>query len=113
MSVGINLAHAFVTGPFLMYVGLARKRPSWVFHVLVAIGVLLALYFPYVIMTRKLSQYHVWLFIHLAIFIPLLIAIGVMKDRAPKILFSLVLAIGIAAIGYHLIRFYQHYSSSS
>lgn len=113
MSVGINLVHAFVTGPLLVYTGLSKTRPLWVYHILLALGVMLTLYFPYVIATKKMSQYHVWLFIHLALFIPLLIAIGVMRDRAPKILFSLVLAIGIASIGYHLIRLYQHYFSSS
>lgn len=113
MSVPISLAHVFITGPFLIYVGLAKTKPVWVYYILLMLGLLLLLYFPYIIFTTKLSQYHVWLGIHLLLFIPLLIAIGVMQDKSPRILFSLVLAIGLASVGYHAIRLYQHYSSSS
>lgn len=107
MGLPENLAHVFVTGPFLVYVGLAKERPIWVYHVLLLLGIALALFFPFVIFTKKISQYHVWLFVHLLLFVPLLLISGYMKDKTPQIVFSLLLAIGIAAIGYHTIRAYQ------
>lgn len=48
-----------------------------------------------------------WLVIHLAVFFPLLIWIGWKGRDAPKIVFSVLLAIGFAAIGYHLARLLQ------
>lgn len=113
MGFVVNLAHMLVTGPVFVYVGLAETKPRWMYHFLLVFGLLLVGYFVYVISTKELSQYHVWLGIHLLIFVPLMLAVGIMQDESPRILFSLLLAIGIAAIGYHAIRLYQHYLASS
>lgn len=103
----INLAHVLFTGPLLIYVGLAKQKPVWVYYLLLALGIFLALYFIYVIFTKTLSPYHVWLLIHLLIFIPLLIWCGIAKDKTPHIILSIILAIGTASVGFHLIRIVQ------
>ena len=113
MGLAINLVHILVTGPLLVYAGLVEEKPRWLFDVLLVLGIVLAAYFPYVMYTTKLSQYHVWLAIHLFIIVGLMVTAGIMRDNTPRIIFSLLLAIGIAAIGYHVIRAYQSLSSAS
>lgn len=111
MGVAINFVHIFVTGPLLVYAGLVKDKPRWLFDVLFVFGISLAAYFPYVMYKNKLSQYHVWLAIHLFIIVGLMLAAGIMREKTPRIIFSLLLAIGVAAIGYHAIRAYQSLSS--
>ena len=112
MSKPINATHILITGPLLVYLGLAQTKPAWVYNLLLALGIILALYFLYLIISTKLSQYHVWLTVHLVLFIPLLIVLGIKKDATPPIILSLLLAIGCAAIGYHLIRLFQPHKIS-
>lgn len=112
MGLLINFAHILVTGPLLIYVGLVEDKPEWVYNILLAIGVFMLAYIPYVMYTTKVGPYHVWLAIHLFVFAGLMIAVGIMRDNSPRILSSLLLAIGISAVGYHAIRAYQAYASS-
>lgn len=108
MSLVKNLAHILVTGPLFLYVGLARPSYKWVYKVLMALGVILACYFIYLLFALKRGPYHVWLVIHLVLIFPLLIWVGYRGRSAPDIAFSLLMTIGIAAIGYHLVRILQH-----
>ena len=103
----INLAHVLFTGPLLIYVGIAKTKPTWIYHVLLSLGILLFLYFLFIIFTKTLSPYHVWLLIHLLIFMPLLIWCGIARDKTPHIVLSILLAIGAASVGFHLIRIIQ------
>lgn len=107
MMKSINLVHVLFTGPLLIYVGLAKTKPNWVYYLLLLMGIFLTLYFMFVIFTKSLSPYHVWLLIHLLIFIPLLLWCGIAKDKTPHIILSLLLAIGTASVGFHLIRIIQ------
>lgn len=106
MGKAVKLAHIFFTGPALIYIGLMKPNNKWIYRVLLATGLLLLVFFFYHIITTTPTPYHVWLYIHLLLFIPLLIWIGLKQDKAPNILFSLIVAIGCAAIGYHTIRLF-------
>lgn len=103
----INLAHVLFTGPFLIYIGLAKTKPTWVYHLILLLGLFLFFYLFYVIFTKTFSPYHVWLLIHLVIFVPLLIWCGLAGDKTPHIVLSVILAIGTASVGFHLIRIIQ------
>jgi len=104
MSITLNLAHIFFTGPLCMYIGFYMPESPWIYKVLLILGVFLAFYFLFVIITKPLSQYHAWLLVHLGLFIPLLIWVGIKQTKAPRIVFSFLLAIGCAAVLYHIIR---------
>ena len=107
MTINKNLLHIFFTGPLLIYIGLTKPENPQIYNFIFLLGILLSIYFLYLITSLKYSQYHVWLLIHYLIFIPLLIFVGIKKTETPKIIYSLLLAIGIAAFGYHLIRLIQ------
>jgi hypothetical protein len=107
MTYAINILHIILIGPILLYIALEKNIHKHVYDILLALGITLSIYFIYVIYLHKLSSYHVWLIIHLLIFAPLLIWMGFAKEKTPRIIISLILAIGCAAIGYHSIRLFQ------
>jgi len=92
----INLVHIFITGAFLVYLGISEtKTPNWAFIVALVLGILVAL--------RWLMLWSVSLFpiIHVLIVAPLLIGLGIMKNKSPKWMFKVSMMVGFAAIGYH------------
>jgi hypothetical protein len=107
MTHTINIVHIILIGPILLYLALEKNIHKYVYDLLLALGIILAFYFMYMIYSHKLSSYHVWLIIHLLIFAPLLMWIGFAKEQTPRIILSLLLAVGCAAIGYHFIRLIQ------
>lgn len=105
MSINVvSLAHIFGSGPLLLYLGLMKHKPVIVYHVLLALGIILALFFVYEVLHEK---HRVWLLIHLIIFCPLLIWCGIRKDETPPIILSIFIALGCAAIGYHIIKIFR------
>ena len=107
MTLVKNLWHILFTGPLLIYIGLTKPQNPQIYNFLFILGIILSIYFLYLISTLKYSPYHTWLLIHYLIFIPLLIYTGLKKTKTPNIIYSLLLAIGIAAFGYHSIRLFQ------
>lgn len=100
----VQLAHIFFSGPLLLYLGLKSEKPIIVYHIVLALGLLLSIYFLYEILMEHPRP---WLLIHLFIFFPLLIWCGIKKDKTPPIILSIFIALGCAAIGYHLIKLFR------
>ena len=100
-----NLIHILFSGPLLMYVGHQKPQSVWVYRFLLFLGIFLVLFFAWHVYKHlPLSQKHVWLILHAVVFGVLLIYVGIKGTKAPRVVFSLLLAIGIAAFGYHLVR---------
>lgn len=110
MTLWKNLLHILFTGPLLIYVGLKKPKENWIYNLFLILGIILAIYFLVLIANTPYSSYHSWLFIHFAIFIPLLLFLGIRKTQTPSIIFSITLALGIAAVGFHSIRLIQSLS---
>lgn len=114
MQYLVNIIHILFSGPLLMYVGYFKPVTNnigfskYLYHILLALGVLLLILFSYKIINKIIShsvnQYITWYIIHALIFAPLLIWCGIRREKTPQIIFSLLLAIGCAAFGYHLIK---------
>jgi len=52
---------------------------------------------------------YAWLYVHLVLFVPLFIYIAyhrIINQKIPNYTYSFLLAIGIAAFGYHLVRLF-------
>jgi hypothetical protein len=58
-------------------------------------------------MLSPFSQRHVYSAIHAFLFAPLLMYLGYKGSTAPDVVFSLALAVGLSAFGYHAIRLLQ------
>lgn len=107
MSNDVHLAHILFSGPLLIYVGYAKPKTVWVYRALIAIGAVLCVLFAYKMYIRRpWSERHVWFALHAAVFAGLLIYVGLKGEDAPQVAFSLLLAVGIAAFGYHLVRMF-------
>ncbi len=100
----VNAIHIFFSGPLLIYVGLVKPNYTYLYKFLLVLGLIVACVFVWKLLTFPLSQRYVWFLIHILLFSSLLIYVGIKELDAPHVAFSLILAIGIGAFGYHLIR---------
>jgi len=100
----VHLVHIFVTGPFLIYVGSRKPASPVVYWALLSLGIAVALIFSYKAYMTAWGQRHVWFAIHAILFSSLLIYVGVKAQETPDVAYSLLLAIGVAAVGYHALR---------
>lgn len=102
----VRLLHILGTGPLLIWVGLTKPEPAWVYKVLLVLGLLLIVGIGAKSFSKK--NINVWYLIHAALFGSLLLYAGYFGFKGghvvPAIAFSLMLAVGIAAFGYHLVR---------
>ena len=97
----VSLVHIFGSGPLLLYLGLRQQKPLYLYYILLVVGIILGIFFIIDFLSNKKR---LWLLIHLLVFVPLLIYCGIMKDKTPPIVLSIFIALGCAAIGYHIIR---------
>lgn len=96
-----QLLHILVIAPFLVYVGLARPGSPAVYWTLGLLGALLFFNFSRLLWTDGVRG---WLVIHAFLFPSLFLYVAWRGEEATDIAFSLLIAIGSAAAGYHVIR---------
>ena len=100
----ISIVHILVNGPLMMYIGFFKPKNILFYWLLLIIGIVLILDIIYKYHKKKI---HAWLLVHLILFAPLFIYtgyLGIKKEKIPYYCYSFILAIGIAAFGYHLIK---------
>lgn len=101
----LHLIHILFSGPLLMYVGYAKPENIWIYRALLATGITVCIMFAYkMYVMRPWSERHVWFALHAVVFAGLLIYVGLKGTSSPQVAFSLLLTVGIAAFGYHLVR---------
>lgn len=104
----VRIIHILFSGPLLIYIGLTKPQHKWIYTITGIVGVFLMLSFLIRIMTlRPFSQRHVYYAIHALLFAPLLMYLGFRGSASPDVVFSLALAVGLSAFGYHAIRLLQ------
>lgn len=99
----LGLFHVAIVGPFFFYVATASTIPTFLFPVLLGLGIVLALYQSYKAITKLMTGapgYKINLF-HVAIVAPLLIYIGYAKPDPSDFVYQLLLMLAFAVIGYH------------
>ena len=100
----ISLIHILINGPLMIYIGYFKPKDIIFYWLLLLIGI--GLIFDILYKYYK-NQVHAWLVIHLLLFAPLFIYtgyLGIKRDKIPYYLHSFILAIGIAAFGYHILK---------
>lgn len=105
----INFVHLLFTGPFLIYIGLMKPSNKIYYMILLLLSLIYTIIFLYKAITNQL---YIWMYVHFFLFVPLLFYIAYTKLRNIKIdhqFFSFLLAIGIAAFGYFIIKIYKIY----
>ena len=105
----VQLIHICLIGPLIIYVGTQRtKLPIWVFNFLIYLGIFIILFHSYKAYTKITNNKSAWnnLF-HIFIVGPLLVKIGYSSLETPRPYFEFLIMLGIAAIGYNALYFYQ------
>ena len=103
----ISLIHIFMTGPFLIYIGLVKPYNILFYIPLFLLSIIIIILFIYRYINKEL---YAWLYIHLLLFATLLFYICYLRftqQKIAKYLYSFLIAIGIASIGYHIIKLYR------
>jgi Na+-transporting methylmalonyl-CoA/oxaloacetate decarboxylase beta subunit len=100
----VHLFHILIIGSLFLYVGIQKTNiPTLLFPLLTGLGMTIIIYHAYKIYAKLVKDSHVfWVnLIHIFIVGPILINIGINKDKTEKVYFELLLMLGFASIGYH------------
>lgn len=110
----VHLFHILIVGTLFLYVGIRRdKNPSFMYPILVAVGLIVVVYHLYKIyLSAMKGKKPYWVnLMHSFLIGPLLIFIGVTKEKTSRKYYELLLLFGFASIGYH--GFYMLISGDS
>ena len=100
----IHLFHILIVGSLFLYVGIYKNNIHKIMYpFLLVLGIFVILYHIYKAYNYLIQNKNSWLFnlIHIFLVGPLLIYIGISKEKTPRFYYELLLMIGFAAIGYH------------
>lgn len=100
----ISIIHILINGPLMIYIGYLKPENIIFYWILMLIGI--GLIFDVLYRYYK-NNLHAWLVVHLLLFAPLFIYtgyLGIKNDKIPYYLHSFILAVGISALGYHIIK---------
>ena len=99
----VHLFHILIVGSLFLYVGIERTNiPSFMFPLLLGLGVIVILYHMFKVYTYMKQGRGYWLnLIHILLVGPLLVYIGYNGEKTARLYFELLLMLGFASIGYH------------
>jgi len=99
----VHLFHVLIIGSLFLYVGIQRTNiPTFMFPVLLGLGVIVILYHMFKVYTyMKLGKGYWVNLIHILLVGPVLVYIGYNGEKTARLYFELLLMLGFAAIGYH------------
>ena len=102
-SLLVHLFHVVIIGGLFLYVGIHRTNiPTFMFPLLLGLGVIVTLYHIFKVYTyMKLGKGYWVNLIHILLVGPLLVYIGYNGEKTARLYFELLLMLGFAAIGYH------------
>jgi hypothetical protein len=104
-DIFLDLFYMIIISPFLIYIGIQRAgSPEWLFHCLIALASLIALYhlyFAYINFKKGSSTLWVNLF-HLLIVAPVLFWIGYNGKTAGRYPYEIILLLGFGILGFHI-----------
>ena len=108
----LYLFHVFFVSVLFLYIGLYRTNiPRWFFPGLLVLGSVAGvyhLYKAYLLVSKGMIP---WVnMIHLLVVVPLLLSIGYLKKETPRFVFEIMLMVGFAVLGYHLVKIYGEIS---
>ena len=99
----IHLIHLFIFGTLFLYVGIKRTTICpWMFHVLLALGILVWGYHIFKTYVKYVDGKNPWVnLLHIFAVAPVLTYIGYYKTETPRFVFEILLMLGFAVAGYH------------
>jgi len=104
-EIFVHAFHIVIASGLLFYIGVMRdKLPSFMYPVILALGVLVFGYHAYKTMFKK----DAWInYLHMFVLAPLLLWIGAKKKETPRKVFETILMLAFASFGYHAYYLYK------
>ena len=99
-----SLSHIMFNGPLMIYIGVTHPKNIIFYWLLLIIGIIIIALFCYKALTNQL---YAFLIVHLVLFSALFLSIAYLRftnQTIPYYLYNFLIAIGIAAIGYHTMK---------
>ena len=95
----VHIFHIILVSGLFFYVGTKQaSMPTFMFPVLLGLGIFVAAYHVYKAFFKK----DAWVnYVHIFVVAPLLVYIGLTKEDTPRKYFELVLMLAFASLGYH------------
>ena len=95
----VHAFHILFVTSFLGYIGIVRENlPKFLFHVVLLVGIFIVVYHIY----KSIFKKDAWInYIHIFIVGPLLVYVGLQKDKTPRKVFEIILMLAFASLGYH------------
>jgi hypothetical protein len=102
-SAFIHLFHILIVGSLFLYVGIEKSNiPSFMYSILMILGSIIILYHSFKAYNKLKMGMNPWInYIHIFIIGPLLLYIGLNKEKTQRFNFEILLMLGFASIGYH------------
>lgn len=102
-SIYIHLFHILIVGVLFLYVGISNTNlPNFMYIVLIILGIIIILYHGFKIYKKFIDGKNPWVnYIHIFLIGPLLVFIGLTKEKTHRLYFELLLMLAFASIGYH------------
>lgn len=102
-SVFIHLFHILIVGSLFLYVGMKKTTiPSFMYLILMILGSIIILYHGFKAYNKLTMGLNPWInYIHIFIIGPLLLYIGLNREKTQRFCFEILLMLGFASIGYH------------
>jgi hypothetical protein len=102
-DVFVHLFHILLVGGLFLYVGITQLNiHKFMYPILVTLGIIIMLYHGFKIYKKLSVGMNPWVnYIHLFIIGPLLLYIGLNREKTERRYFEILLMLGFASIGYH------------
>ena len=102
-STFVHLFHILIVGGLFLYVGISKTNiPMFMYPLFIVLGFIIILYHSFKTYLKLKEGKNPWVnYIHIFIVGPLLIYIGLHKEKTQRLYFELLLMLGFASIGYH------------
>ncbi len=95
----VHLFHIILVSGLFYYIGTTRdEMPDFMYSLLIGLGVFIIFYHIY----KSVYKKDAWInYIHMFLFGPILVYIGIYRDKTPRKIFEIVLMLAFASFGYH------------
>jgi hypothetical protein len=99
----VYLFHILIVGSLFLYVGIVKTNiPNFMYYVLLVLGIIIMLYHGFKVYKKLKEGLNPWVnYIHIFIVGPLLLYIGLNREKTQRLYFEILLMLGFSAIGYH------------
>ena len=102
-SLFVHLFHILIVGGLFLYVGIVKSNiPAFMYSILITLGIIIILYHIFKVSKKLTTGMNPWVnYIHIFIVGPLLLYIGLHREKTQRFYFEILLMLGFASIGYH------------